>query len=69
MDLTEHRLLRAMKLIDLTANEALRWKVTVENLSSEIEQLIGDVFLSAASISYNGPFTGVFRKELNDEWN
>ena len=66
MELTEHRLLRAKKLIILTENEAQRWKVTVESLTSEIEQLMGDVFLSSASISYNGPFTGIFRKELTD---
>ena len=27
-----------------------------------------DVFLSSAAISYNGPFTGAFRKNLTDYW-
>lgn len=27
-----------------------------------------DVFLSSAAISYNGPFTGQFRKNLLDYW-
>lgn len=27
-----------------------------------------DVFISTAAISYNGPFTGVFRKNLLDYW-
>lgn len=27
-----------------------------------------DVFLSTAAISYNGPFTGSFRKSLLDYW-
>ena len=27
-----------------------------------------DVFLSSAAISYNGPFTGAFRKNLLDYW-
>ena len=69
MELTEQRLIRAKKLIVLTQDEALRWKVTVGTLASEIEALMGDVFLSSASISYNGPFTGIFRKELTDQWN
>lgn len=29
---------------------------------------MGDVFLSAASISYQGPFTGLFREEMITEW-
>jgi dynein heavy chain len=27
-----------------------------------------DVFVSAAAISYNGPFTGAYRKNLIDYW-
>lgn len=27
-----------------------------------------DVFLCAAAISYNGPFTGAYRKNLIDYW-
>ncbi len=27
-----------------------------------------DVFISSAAISYNGPFTGLFRKNLIDYW-
>ena len=27
-----------------------------------------DVFLSSAAISYNGPFTGTYRKNLLDYW-
>lgn len=27
-----------------------------------------DVFIAAASISYNGPFTGSYRKSLLDYW-
>lgn len=27
-----------------------------------------DVFVSAAAISYNGPFVGTFRKSLIDYW-
>ncbi len=27
-----------------------------------------DVFISSAAISYNGPFTGLYRKNLLDYW-
>jgi|JI6StandDraft_1071083.scaffolds.fasta_scaffold12359_5 dynein heavy chain len=33
-----------------------------------IECLPADVFVSCACISYNGPFSGTFRKELVDRW-
>lgn len=67
-DLTEARLLRAKKLITLTADEAKRWAETVETLGAQIENLVGDVFLSAAAISYNGPFTGPYRQQLSASW-
>ncbi|KAL4487471.1 hypothetical protein ABPG72_006991 [Tetrahymena utriculariae] len=57
-ELTEQRLDRAQKLIQLTADEQKRWEKTVVRLGGEIENLFGDVFLSTAQISYNGPFTG-----------
>lgn len=59
---------RAGKLITLTKDEAIRWKETVENMRGIIECLPADVFVSCACISYNGPFSGVFRKELVDKW-
>ena len=68
MELTEARLERAKKLILLTDDEAKRWEVTVEILSGEIENLFGDIFIASASIAYNGPFTGIYRKELVDKW-
>jgi dynein heavy chain len=68
MELTEARLERAQKLITLTADEAVRWKETVKTISSSIEFLFGDIFLSTASISYNGAFTGFYRQELINLW-
>lgn len=52
----------------MTASEAIRWAKTVEDLGVQIVNLVGDVFLSAAAISYNGPFTGVYRHELVNHW-
>jgi dynein heavy chain len=37
-------------------------------MTSEVVNLPLDVFLAAASISYNGPFTGPYRKNLTDYW-
>ena len=55
---------RAEKLVVLLADEGVRWKETVETLEEEIVNLVGDVFLSCACISYFGGFTGVYREEL-----
>jgi len=58
------RLTNAVKLIELTKEEAERWKVTVNELDEQIENLFGDVFLACSIISYNAPFTGIYRNEL-----
>jgi len=39
-------------------DESVRWKATAEELGERMLLLVGDVFLSAACISYTGAFTG-----------
>jgi len=36
-ELTEARMMRARKLLDLTENEAKRWRVTVISLNMEVD--------------------------------
>ena len=68
MKLTKDRLVRAAGLITLTKDEAVRWRETVELMKDDIINVPTDVFVSSAAISYNGPFTGPFRKNLTDYW-
>lgn len=68
LQLTKDRLERAAALIVLTKDQAIRWKQTVESMQAEIVNVPIDVFISTAAISYNGPFTGTFRKSLLDYW-
>lgn len=68
MDKCEKRMGRAEKLVVLLADEGVRWKETVASISLEIEQLVGNVFLSCACISYFGAFTGVYRQNLVKKW-
>jgi len=68
MDRCNKRMGRAEKLVVLLADEGVRWKQTVENISVEIEQLVGNVFLSCACISYTGAFTGVYRQRMVSKW-
>jgi dynein heavy chain, axonemal len=66
--LTEIRLVRAEKLTTGLADEHRRWGENIEILDSKIRKLTGDVFISAACISYYGPFTGVYRNTLTSKW-
>lgn len=60
--------MNAGKLIELLGDEGERWLKTVDLLSKEVEKLVGNVFIAAASISYLGPFTGGYRDRLVQEW-
>lgn len=68
IDLTEQRLGRAAKLTELLADEGVRWEEQLQVLDVEYEKLIGNVFIASAMISYLGPFTGSYRKEMITEW-
>lgn len=58
------KLNRAEELINLTTEEGENWKATVTLLKEETTKLVGDIFLAAASISYIGPFTGIYRDRV-----
>ena len=64
----EIKLQRASKLINLTKEEGENWKETVGILKGDKDKLIGDVFLGTSSISYIGPFTGVYREKILSQW-
>lgn len=68
MDRCNKRMGRAEKLVVLLADEGVRWKETVESITIEIEQLVGNVFLSCACISYTGAFTGTYRQRMVGGW-
>lgn len=68
MDKSNKQMGRAEKLVVLLADEGVRWKQSVEDISVQIEELVGNVFLSCACISYFGAFTGTFRHELTSNW-
>ena len=58
----------AAKLIGGLGGEEIRWRDTVLFLTSAYENSLGDVIVSAGTISYLGPFTGPFRNELIKTW-
>jgi len=37
-------------------------------LKEQLDVLLGNVFLAAASVAYHGPFTGTFREMITTSW-
>lgn len=63
-----YQLANAEKLISLLGEEGERWTVSVAKLKEEEKEVLGNIFLSAASISYIGPLTTKYRKLLLEGW-
>ncbi|EFJ44216.1 dynein heavy chain 2 [Volvox carteri f. nagariensis] len=62
------QLQRADKLIGGLGGERVRWQATVDQLSHDLVNVVGDVVISAATIAYSGPFTPLYRAALVSEW-
>uniref|UniRef100_K3W9Z0 AAA+ ATPase domain-containing protein n=1 Tax=Globisporangium ultimum (strain ATCC 200006 / CBS 805.95 / DAOM BR144) TaxID=431595 RepID=K3W9Z0_GLOUD len=64
----EIRLDSALKLIGLLGGEETRWAATIRQLNQDYTNLIGDVVISAGTISYLGTFTSEFRESCVSAW-
>ncbi|KXZ54227.1 hypothetical protein GPECTOR_5g319 [Gonium pectorale] len=62
------QLQRADKLIGGLGGERVRWQATVDQLTHDLVNVVGDVVVSAATIAYSGPFTPLYRAGLVAEW-
>ncbi len=62
------QLTNAEKLISLLGSEGERWTQSIAKLKEEEKEIVGNIFLSAASISYIGPFTMKYRTQLLELW-
>jgi len=58
----------ANRLINALAASAETWRNTVQQLKKDYTVLVGDMLLAAAFVSYAGPFTANFRKDLIKQW-
>ena len=65
---TAARLERASILTEGLAEEHVRWEAQLEILAYQLQNILGDVFLSSSAINYYGPFTGEYRKRMVDYW-
>jgi dynein heavy chain len=66
--LCQTKLERAERLTDKLGGERVRWEGQVESLSTDMKNLLGDVMLAAASVSYFGPFVSQYREGLSADW-
>lgn len=53
---------RAEQLIGGLGDERERWQASAERLSTDINNLVGNVMLASGCLAYLGPFTSQFRK-------
>ncbi|BFZ25685.1 hypothetical protein BsWGS_28724 [Bradybaena similaris] len=65
---TAGRLKRSSKLTTALADEQIRWKESVVQFDAQINNVVGDVFISAACVAYYGAFTASYRQELVQGW-
>ncbi|KAL0250960.1 hypothetical protein GEMRC1_000174 [Eukaryota sp. GEM-RC1] len=67
-ELTERRMDSANKLINGLSGERERWTIQSAEFKKTISQLVGDVAVSTAFLSYAGPFNSEFRSLLIEEY-
>jgi dynein heavy chain len=64
----ETKIDRGERLVQGLAGEKLRWESTIDELDLKYENLVGDCILSAAFMSYCGPFPADYRGDLISNW-
>jgi len=62
MALTQARLTRAGKLTSALGDEQARWEESVALFEQEINNVVGNVFIAAACVAYQGAFTSHYRQ-------
>lgn len=62
------KLERAGKLISGLQGEKTRWTNTVKQYEVEFGLLVGNCLIAAGMVAYAGPFTSIYRTELEDAW-
>lgn len=54
----------ANRLVNALGSESTRWAQAIVDLDASITQIIGDVLLASAFVSYVGPFSKKYRTQI-----
>ena len=64
----ETKLERAKKLTDGLSEESVRWAQDIKTLTHKASLVPAHSIISAAMVSYSGPFTSTFRADMEQDW-
>ncbi|KAA6382715.1 MAG: putative dynein heavy chain, partial [Streblomastix strix] len=65
---TERRFTNATRLVAALGDEGVRWNASLALGKSQKKFVLGDSILSAACLSYIGPYTAQYRQDLINDW-
>ncbi|KAK4543545.1 hypothetical protein LTR36_005440 [Oleoguttula mirabilis] len=59
---------RSMRLLNSLSSERGRWEESSKTFETQMETIIGDVFLAAAFLAYSGLFDQQYRRAMLEDW-
>ena len=68
INMCQKKLDRAQILTGSLGGERDRWSLAVTEYQDKLRYFVGDVLLSAGTISYLGPFSSMYRARIQKEW-
>ncbi|PNS18432.1 Dynein heavy chain, cytoplasmic [Sphaceloma murrayae] len=68
MSRVQSKVERSRRLLDSLSSERTRWEEGSKSFEEQMNTIVGDVFLAAASISYGGLYDQQYRKSMLEDW-
>ncbi|KAK4574575.1 dynein heavy chain [Recurvomyces mirabilis] len=59
---------RSMRLLNSLSSERGRWEGSSKTFATQMETLIGDIFLAAAFLAYSGLYDQQYRRAMLEDW-
>ncbi|KAF2129349.1 dynein heavy chain [Dothidotthia symphoricarpi CBS 119687] len=68
MSAVQFKVDRSVRLLDSLSSEQQRWEQSSTSFDSQIDTIVGDVLVAAATIAYAGYYDQQYRKALTEDW-
>ncbi|KAK3110084.1 dynein heavy chain, partial [Teratosphaeriaceae sp. CCFEE 6253] len=68
MSRVQSKVNRSMRLLDSLSSERVRWEQSSKTFATQMETIIGDVFLAAAFLAYSGLYDQQYRRAMLEDW-